>query len=297
MEYGGFKMEVWRSMVKRIIILLFVFSSAYGQANRFAGFGSRTCNCDANARRYLDSTGVTDTAKVAGICNFFKQLKDSSLWGKAKAIYVAIDTTAERCKWNLMSPTDADTSFRLTFMGGWIFNSGGMWANGINAVANAHLIPLSVFSIRDYAVCAYINGGTLLGGAAPLTVFTQSTDGNFNVSDNGIVIRPTIKAFVPNGDAQPFVVSSNSSITGVFLGSVLTTGVSNLYKDGVIIGSTTTSGGALSDRPFYLAGLSLNPVYFQNVKLGVVAITVGLTKAESQTLTNLITILKNRIGL
>ena len=290
-------MEVWWSMVRLLFILLFSVSVCYGQANRFAGFGCRTCNCDANARRYLDSTGVTDTAKVAGICNFFKQLKDSSLWGKAKAIYVAIDTTAERCKWNLMSPTDADTSFRLTFAGGWTFNSGGMWANGINAVANTHLIPLSVFSIRDYAVCAYINGGTLLGGAATLTVFTNSTDGDFNVSDNGIAIRPTIKAFVPNGDAQPYVVSSNSSITGVFLGSVLTTGVSNLYKDGVIIGSTTTSGGALSARPFYLAGLAPSPIYYQNVKLGVVAITVGLTKAESQTLTNLITILKNRIGL
>lgn len=290
-------MEVWWSMVRLLFILLFSVSVCYGQANRFAGFGSRTCNCDANARRYLDSTGVTDTAKVAGICNFFKQLKDSSLWGKAKAIYVAIDTTAERCKWNLMSPTDADTSFRLTFMGGWTFNSGGMWANGINAVANSHLIPLSVFSIRDYAVCAYINGGTLLGGAFPATVLTQSADGNFYVSDNGIAIRPTTKYFIPNGDAQPYAFSSNSSITGVFLGSVLTTGVSNLYKDGVIIGSTTTSGGALSNRPFYLAGLAFNTVNCQNVKLGVVAITVGLTKAESQTLTNLITILKNRIGL
>lgn len=286
-------------MVKKLLILSLVIISvtAYGQGNRFAGFGCRTCNCDANARRYLDSTGVTDTAKVAGICNFFKQLKDSSLWGKAKAIYVAIDTTAERCKWNLMSPTDADTSFRLTFMGGWTFNSGGMWGNGINADANTHLIPLSVFSIRDYAVCAYINGGTLLGGAAAVTVFTNSTDGNFNVSDNGIAIRPTIKYFIPNGDAQPYAFSSNSSITGVWLASVLTTGVSNLYKDGVMIGSTTTSGGALSDRPFYLAGLAASTIHYQNVKLGVVAITVGLTKAESQTLTNLITILKNRIGL
>ena len=66
-------------MVKRIIILLFVFSSAYGQANRFAGFGQRS-TCPVEALKFIDSSGITNQTEKDAVCTLVKQLKDSALW-------------------------------------------------------------------------------------------------------------------------------------------------------------------------------------------------------------------------
>lgn len=140
MEYGGFKMEVWRSMVKRIIILLFVFSSilSFGQANRFVGFGQRNCDCDTSAQRYIDSTGVTDAVTKNAICCLVKRLKDSSLWNKLYAAYPMRGGTATSCKFNLINPTSTST-FNLTFSGGWTFSSTGALPNGTNGYADTHV--------------------------------------------------------------------------------------------------------------------------------------------------------------
>lgn len=149
MEYGGFKMEVWRSMVKRIIILLFVFSSilSFGQANRFAGFGCKTCNCDTIAQKYIDSSGITDATEKSAVCSLVKWLKDSSIYSKIIIIYPFRGGTATSCKWTI----PVNSTYTATFSGGWTFSYNGANPNGTNSVANTHWNPSTSGTLTSQA--------------------------------------------------------------------------------------------------------------------------------------------------
>jgi hypothetical protein len=131
-------------MVKRIIILLFVFSSmlSFGQANRFAGFGQRS-TCPVEALKFIDSSGITNQTEKDAICTLVKQLKDSSLWTSMLAIYPFVGGTASSSKWNLVNPVNSNSAFRLDFFGGWTFASTGAKPNGINAYAITYFVPIN----------------------------------------------------------------------------------------------------------------------------------------------------------
>jgi len=126
-------------MVKKILILLFVFSSifSYGQANRFAGFGSRKCVPDADVQKFIDSSGITTDLEITAVCKMVKLLKDSSIWSKIIVIYPFRGSNATSCKWSL----PVNSSYNITFLGGWTFSFNGANPNGINSVANSHFNP------------------------------------------------------------------------------------------------------------------------------------------------------------
>lgn len=286
-------MEVWRCMVRLLFILLFSVSVCYGQANRFAGFGYRS-TCDVDALKYIDSSHITNTAQKDAICTYFKMLKDSLLWTKIEASYIFIGGSASSSKYNMKDIRNDTSAFVLDFFGGWTFSSSGALANGINAYAKTYLRPAVRLSIRDYALTIYINGGTLSGGAYPVTM--AATSGNDASNLNGISLRSSIKYFIPNGDGNPFLGISNSSLTGIFLANVLGS-TATLYRDGLSLGSTTTSGGALSNQPFTIAQYNSDIQSCQNIKIGCIVISKGLTAGEAKTLTNIISIFRNTLGI
>ena len=155
-------------MVKKILILLFVFSSilSHGQANRFAGFGCSICTPDTSAQKYIDSTGVTDNLTKQAICKLVKRLKDSSLWNKLYAAYPMRGGTAASCKFNLINPTSTAT-FNLTFYGGWTFSSTGALPNGTNGYADTHVNSSTNLSSTSTHMSYYSttnnSGGALMG--------------------------------------------------------------------------------------------------------------------------------------
>src|SRR6476619_7918758 len=63
---------------------------------------------DADAKRFIDSSGITWSSQKLAINNFVKQLKDSSLWTKFLAVYPMVGGTANTTKWNLKDPRDLD---------------------------------------------------------------------------------------------------------------------------------------------------------------------------------------------
>ena len=151
-------------MVKRIIVLLFVFSSmlSFGQANRFAGFGYKS-TCDVDAQKYIDSAGITNATEKTAICNCVKQLKDSSVWTKLDAIYPYLGSTSASCKWNLKNPVNSDTAFRLTFSGGWTFSSTGALPNGVNAYANTYWNSVANAGTTNASMGVYLRNNTADG--------------------------------------------------------------------------------------------------------------------------------------
>jgi len=189
-------------MVKKILILLFVFSSilSHGQANRFAGFGCSICTPDTSAQKYIDSTGVTDNLTKQAICKLVKRLKDSSLWTKLYAAYPMRGGTAASCKFNLINPTSTAT-FNLTFYGGWTFSSTGALPNGTNGYADTHVNSSTNLSSTSTHMSYYSttnnSGGALMGvdlvyyllmylkrdGASLFGVYTSPLRGGIVLSD------------------------------------------------------------------------------------------------------------------
>ena len=68
---------------------------------------------DADAQRFIDSSGISNNTNKLALYNLAKQLKDSSLWAKFIAIYPMIGGTASTTKWNLKDPRDLDAAYRL----------------------------------------------------------------------------------------------------------------------------------------------------------------------------------------
>ena len=96
---------------------------------------------DADAKKFIDSSGITDTIQKRAINTLVVQLKDSSLWSKMICVYPLVGGTASTTKWNLKDPRDLDAAYRITFSGGWTFSNNGANPNGINSVANSHFNP------------------------------------------------------------------------------------------------------------------------------------------------------------
>ena len=288
-------MEVRRGMVRLLFILLFSGSVCYGQANRFAGFGYKN-TCDVDAQKFIDSAGITNASQKSAICSYITMLKDSLLWGKIYAGYIFIGGSASTTKFNIKDIRSDTSAYTLTYSGGWLYSNFGALANGINATANTWLRPSVKLTIRNYSIALYVNGGTLTGGAAPATVYTMSDGGDFNNSANGITLRTTIKYFAPNGEGNPVVLVSNNSLTGIYLANV-SGSTARIYKDGLSIGSNTTSGGFLSIQPFFIGGTNVSGLHYQNVQIGCLIIASGLTDAEAKTMSNIISIFKNTLGI
>lgn len=286
-------------MVKKILILLFVFSSifSYGQANRFAGFGSRN-TCPVEALAFIDSAAITNQTEKDAVCTLIKSLKDSSLYSKFIAIYPVLGSTGSSAKWNAANIMDADSSHRLTFFGGVTFGSLGVTFNGTNGYSDSHIVPASHFVKTDMSVVALISGGTLTGGAAPGTIGCTE---NFTTTAYEFGARTSVKYFVTNGESQNFAYASNSSTTGIFIGNVKS-GTISIIRNGTTLGSNTQSaGGAIpSLQSIYIGALGYAggaaPATYQNVTLGLVMIGTGLTPAEVAKLNGIVNTYKTTLG-
>jgi len=280
-------------MVKRIIILLFVFSSilSFGQANRFAGFGCTTCNCDVDAKRFIDSVPITDTMKQRVICTLVKQLKDSSLWNTYYAIYPYIDTTAKASKYNLVNPS----LYTSSFTGGCTFSSSGVLFNGTDAYQNTGVNPFSIMTKGNISYSILINGGTLSGSPYPTTMGATVTNGTDDVL---LAIQSSSKFFIPSGQSYNIAILSNTSTTGFFCGTVKS-GSINLLKDGNVLATNTESAsGSLSNAYIYIGALggTLSTITYQNVRAGIVLIGQGKTPAQAQTEWNIVNQFKTTLG-
>lgn len=277
-------------MVRLLVISLFCVSICYGQANRFAGFGSRN-TCPTEALVFIDSTNITDTVKIRSICTLVKQLQDSSLWNLYDAIYTYIDTTANVSKFNLKNPSQYISSF----VGGCTFSSFGVLFNGTNAYQNTFINPSTVYTKGDLSYSILINGGSLAGAPYPTTIGASVVNGT---DDNVLVIRTSGKFFIPNGQSNPFAISSNTATTGFFTGTVKSSSI-NLLKDGVVLGTNTiTASGSLANTNIYVGALggSLSSITYQNARVGIVLIGKGKTVAQSQTEYNIINTFKTTLG-
>ena len=284
-------------MVKRIIVLLFVFSSmlSFGQANRFAGFGQRS-TCPVEALKFIDSSGITNQTEKDAICTLVKQLKDSSLWTSMLAIYPFVGGTASSSKWNLVNPVNSNSAFRLDFFGGWTFASTGAKPNGINAYAITYFVPFNSWasdtsiSFGYYSTTNTSAAQVEMGidaGASGNILLELNTSGTTYLRANISVVYATTFA--------------DANSLGFYVGSRISSTQEKVFKNGVLkaTGVFPKLGFEADSRPIYLAAWNTppsTPLYYSSKNCTFSFIANGLTDAEIATLYNIVLTFNTTLG-
>ncbi|MEO8414000.1 MAG: hypothetical protein ABI472_10085 [Ginsengibacter sp.] len=142
----------------KLIILLFIEFAFFSSCQKvFSPMdnGGDSFVYDPDAKRFIDSSGITDSIQKITINHFVIQLKDSFLWTKFKAIYPMAGGTANTTKWNLKDPRNLDVAYRLTFNGSPVFASSGVLFPTTSDFADTHLADSAIGAYNDAAISYY----------------------------------------------------------------------------------------------------------------------------------------------
>ena len=246
-------------------------------------FGNVRAKLDKDVIPYIENAKIMRAQEIFAINYLVTNTKKFFLWDKIKAIYPFLGDTLLSNAFNLKIPIDSTSAYRLSFndYSPLITRFGVEFIGNYNSWATTNLIPSQVLIKGNLALGCYINGGNL-GGSSPYpATMGSSTTGNTKTDATDLIIRSTGKYFIPNGETQPFVFSSDTTITGNYIGTALN-GLANLYRNGIELGNTATStNGGISGSPILIGALgqNINETY-QNVRLGICFISTGLTKID-----------------
>lgn len=243
-------------------------------------FGNVRAKLDKDVIPYIENAKIMRAQEIFAINYLVTNTKKFFLWDKIKAIYPFLGDTLLSNAFNLKIPIDSTSAYRLDFNNNSpLITRFGVEFFGSNW-ATTNLIPSQVLIKGNLALGCYINGGNLGGSPYPATM-GSSTTSNTNTDVTTLNIRTAGKYFIPNGEAQPFVSSSDTTITGNYIGTALN-GLANLYRNGIELGNTATStNGGISGSPIFIGALGQNiSITYQNVRLGICFISTGLTKID-----------------
>lgn len=114
-----------------------------------------TITYDADAQKFFDGTGISDTLQKGAINTLVKQLKDSALWGQFMAIYPVVGGTSASTMLNLKDPRNLDQAYRLTYHGTPVFAASGVLFPTVNDYADSHLTDSAIGSYNNAAISYY----------------------------------------------------------------------------------------------------------------------------------------------
>lgn len=101
---------------------------------------------DADAQLFITNAGITDATQQNALNTLVVSLKTYGIWTKIKAFYPFLGGSAFSHKFNLKSPFDLDTSYRLAFFGGVTHSANGVQGNETNGYYKTFINPSVVFS-------------------------------------------------------------------------------------------------------------------------------------------------------
>jgi hypothetical protein len=145
-------------------------------------------NPNSDAEAFINAAGITNPTEQSAIITLVLQLKGAGIWDRMYAIYPFVGGTANSNKYNLKNPQDTNAAFRLTFNGGWTYNSNGITGNGTNTYAVTHISPVtfdieSFGSIGVYSRTATANKSYDMGAydvpTSQLALISRYTNGLF----------------------------------------------------------------------------------------------------------------------
>jgi hypothetical protein len=256
---------------------------------------------DRNTAEFLNATSITNITQQQAVNTLVLELKAYGVWDKMKAIYPFIGGTANTHKYNLKDPRDLDEAFRLNFSGSWTHSStGALPAGAITSYANTYLVPssslidnnthLSYYSRTDYTT---YGSQTDIGtrGVYP-NMF------NLRINSFGLLLADAY------ADGSPGRVTVNPSpvTTGLFLGSRTSLTNLSVYKNGVNLGTMSTSNTTtLTTLPYpvYIAGQNsggTNSIEAGAKECAFATIGDGLTSTDAMNFYNIVQKFQTTLG-
>ena len=274
-------------MVRLLFILLFSVSVCYGQANRFAGFGSRN-TCPTEAQKFIDSSGITDATEQSAICTLVKQLKDSSLWTKMKLIYPIVGGTSSTVKWNLVNPVNSDAGYRMVFNGGWTYNSSYIQGNGSTGYANTFFNTSTAGLSKDsIAWGIYIENN----------VDNNASFGYIDGSFQGWSLYPRLANIAYSAVSKVYDAGANTDSRGFYIGTRTNQPSGKTFRNNSLL---ISHGSALvgSFANMYLGARNNNGSVeqYSTYQIGFFFVSYGLSDAEASTMYNIFTAFKTTLG-
>lgn len=240
---------------------------------------------DADAKKFFDSSAITDTAQMSAINNFVKQLKDSSLWAKFSAIYPMIGGSANTMKWNLKNPANSDAAYRLTFNGSPTFSGTGVLFPTPADFANTHFYD-SLLTYNDNSISYYSR--------------TQNTVDGYDMGcvDNKIPYNEF--AIYHSSDASAWFGFNKYGMVpaitkGLFMLSA-TASNAKRYENGVMTlmkGSAPVSG--FTGMPILIGTVAASPSAGQR-ECALATIGQGFSDAEAQSFYNIVNIFESKLN-
>jgi hypothetical protein len=273
--------------MKNILALIAVFFfCVFSSCQKHRDLLNNSFTYDVDARKFIDSSGITDSIQKIAINNFVKQLKDSSLWAKFKAIYPMVGGTAATTKWNLKDPRNSDAAYRLTFNGAPVYAGTGVLFQTTSDYANTHL--------ADSAIGGYINASVSYYSR------TQNTISGYDMGcTDGAGPYNELSIYSNAGDnSEWFGFSQNifSPITtGLFMLSSSPTNVTR-YRNGVVVSSKGSAPNESYTNLTILIGKSRVTAHPGQKECALATIGNGLTDAQAQTFYNIVQSFETTLG-
>ena len=239
---------------------------------------------DADATNFINAAKITDTVQKQAIQSLVKDLKDSSLWGKFKAIYPFVGGTEASTKMNLKDPRDLDEAFRITYHGTPVIAATGVLFPTTSDYADTHLYDslmtyndnsISFFSRTQNTVSGYDMGCT--DNVEPwnqLTIYHESNgSGYFGFT----IWQPT-----PDSTKGLFMLSSTAT-------------KSLYFHNGVVTISKEESPVNKYTKFPMLIGACLNASSVGQRECAFSSIGKGFNEAEAATLYNIVAKFQNTL--
>lgn len=274
-----------------IILLLFNVASAQSLFGVVAGDGF-----DQDARKYLDSAGITDASQRSAFNTFVKGMKANGLWSKAAAIYPFMGGTASSHKWNAKDVRDLDAAFRLSFVNSATHNSNGVTFNGTTQYASTFLNASTVQTSNNNAFAIYNRTNnaqqiTDIGARSSASVISATYA---KIADG--------KAYAYNQDIAAEFSQTNSDASGFYINTRTSSTSLKIFRNGSQLGSTVTTANtqSLPNASYSIGALNWSNTgifnYSNRNYCFAIIFNTGLSDSEASTLSTLVNNLQTALG-
>jgi len=262
-----------------------------------SSIASGTTQAQAYLRAVVDAggTGITSTVSAATI-TLFTSLVSNNLWDKMSAFYPMLGGNSAGCKFNGKNPVDSNAAYRLSFTGGWTFNSSGATSNGTNAYSNTFFYP-SGTTLGNQHLSVYLGNNNAPSGSGKAYIGSSDSNGSyFVIGQDGA--PEWFYGVSTNGGSSP---GGTPSTQGLLLASATgSTSASTsiaLYRNGSIV--TNTNQNSVVDRlSVYLGAFNNDGTasQFYNNQYRFSTLGLGLTAAQVSTLSTIINTFQTSLG-
>jgi hypothetical protein len=275
-----------KNPLQLIAVILFSLFFSSCQKEFLNPNGKDSTVYDADALKFIGSTGITDSVQKIAINNFVIQLKDSALWTKFIAIYPMEGGSANTTKWNLKDPRDLDAAYRLTFYGNPVYTFGGMLFPTISDYADTHLADSAIGDCFNASI-SYYSG-------------TQNTTSGYDIGcTDGAVPYNELSVYSNSADKSEWfgfsedILSPNT--TGLFMLSSSATNVTR-YRNGVVVSSKGVAPNNSFTNLTFLIGKSRITIHPGQKECELATIGSGLTDAQAFTFYNIVQNFETALG-